>query len=405
MAKYSKECCPRILKEEHFTTLKRNVDRVVVKQGLTWDIMEQFPDGHFTRFVLLDHMDWLTNEQIQDEWHVITNKAAPDARVLWRSFRRHIDARYPFFVSLRPYIDDVSDDVYSSDRVKSYLGTYVAKLPADLSVPRLNLGLSNDVSTVSKLACVANMLVHPLITAALAPADHRSRMDAFYEGQARAYDAVRESMLSGRKALISLMGPFDGKKSVWLDIGGGTGRNIRYLKQHLDLFDAIVIVDICAPLLDEGERVAQATLEKRDFKKISWVCVDCTSENFVETVYRETGLKTFDRVTFSYSLTMIPDWRGAIRQATKMCKGGKLMVADFDTYSEKGDSWKDTVMAKWFAQDSVVINPERRQFLKSELGPLYEKRWTEDGLVPGLGLPHYILSANVHDDLGMTNKE
>ena len=45
---------------------------------------------------------------------------------------------------------------------------------------------------------------------------------------------------------------------------------------------------------------------------------------------------TVDVVTFSYALTMIPDWRAAIRNAFRMLKpGGHIAVCDFTVTKEQ----------------------------------------------------------------------
>src|SRR6185436_14060492 len=43
---------------------------------------------HISRFVLLDHMDWLSaskSDSLKQEWQAIVDCAAPEARLLWRS--------------------------------------------------------------------------------------------------------------------------------------------------------------------------------------------------------------------------------------------------------------------------------------------------------------------------------
>jgi S-adenosylmethionine-diacylglycerol 3-amino-3-carboxypropyl transferase len=85
---YTPDCCPEYLREENFTALKNGlVERIQPFTGT----MEQFLRQHqepLTRFVLLDHMDWLSTHRLdwlQGEWQAICDRAAPHARILWRS--------------------------------------------------------------------------------------------------------------------------------------------------------------------------------------------------------------------------------------------------------------------------------------------------------------------------------
>ena len=50
--------------------------------------MRKNPDLKINKFVLLDHMDWLSDkfyDALVSEWDAILKTAAPRARILWRS--------------------------------------------------------------------------------------------------------------------------------------------------------------------------------------------------------------------------------------------------------------------------------------------------------------------------------
>lgn len=86
--RYTRQCCPEYLKEENFQKLQGGlVDRVSVHT----DSMQGFLERHdepISCFVLLDHMDWLSDRQfplLEAEWQAIVDRASPDTRVLWRS--------------------------------------------------------------------------------------------------------------------------------------------------------------------------------------------------------------------------------------------------------------------------------------------------------------------------------
>ncbi len=86
---YTPECCPEYLKRENFAAMKDGIsDRVTTHTSSILSFVQQHP-GEITRFVLLDHMDWLTRDPakkiLTHEWQAIVDKAAPQARILWRS--------------------------------------------------------------------------------------------------------------------------------------------------------------------------------------------------------------------------------------------------------------------------------------------------------------------------------
>ncbi len=78
---------PSYLKPDNFQSLKsRDVSNVSVHT----DSVEGFltkTDVQITRFVLLDHMDWLSDHffpLLESEWQAILKRAAPQTRILWR---------------------------------------------------------------------------------------------------------------------------------------------------------------------------------------------------------------------------------------------------------------------------------------------------------------------------------
>ena len=92
--KYTRECCPEYLTPDGFEKLKSGlVDRVTTHT----DTVQGFLDKHsepISRFVLLDHMDWLYEKHpdlLSAEWESILRRSAPQTRVLWRSAALDVD--------------------------------------------------------------------------------------------------------------------------------------------------------------------------------------------------------------------------------------------------------------------------------------------------------------------------
>lgn len=67
----------------------------------------------------------------------------------------------------------------------------------------------------------------------------QSRLDKFYEGQAKVYDQTRDGLLKGRKKMLrSLAAEINARQGVsqslvWVDVGGGTGTFLSAIGQLL----------------------------------------------------------------------------------------------------------------------------------------------------------------------------
>ena len=66
------------------------------------------------------------------------------------------------------------------------------------------------------------------------------------------YDAFREGLLHARPVLMESFPLNKGGNMVWLDVGGGTARNLEFFSVEIirKYFKLIVIVDISASLLE-----------------------------------------------------------------------------------------------------------------------------------------------------------
>lgn len=86
--RYAPHCCPEYLKPENFERLKTGLaDRVEVHTDSVEGFLEK-NEVAVSRFVLLDHMDWLDGHPLpllEREWQWIVRRAAPHTRLIWRS--------------------------------------------------------------------------------------------------------------------------------------------------------------------------------------------------------------------------------------------------------------------------------------------------------------------------------
>ena len=140
---YTRECCPEYLKEENFAQLKGGlIDRVSTHTDSVQAFLEKH-DGHISRFVLLDHMDWLSDRffpLLESEWQAIVNRAAKDTRIIWRSggmktdFIKQVQVNHdgnlkPVHEMLR-YHEELADELHPKDRVHTYGSFFIADLVA-----------------------------------------------------------------------------------------------------------------------------------------------------------------------------------------------------------------------------------------------------------------------------------
>jgi S-adenosylmethionine-diacylglycerol 3-amino-3-carboxypropyl transferase len=141
--RYTRSCCPEYLQPESFQKLKNGlVDRVQTHT----DSVQAFLERHnqqISRYVLLDHMDWLADKLfpiLELEWQSIIDRSAPGTRIIWRSGglrTEFIDKvqvqhggklrRLPELLKMHPHL---AAELHEKDRVHTYGSFYIADLAA-----------------------------------------------------------------------------------------------------------------------------------------------------------------------------------------------------------------------------------------------------------------------------------
>ncbi len=141
--KYSRECCPEYLKEDNFAKLKGGVvDNVSTHTDSVQGFLEKH-DGQISRYILLDHMDWLSDQffpLLESEWQAIVDRAAPGARLIWRSGGLRTDFIDEVQVNrngeiqkvspMLSYNSELASELHEKDRVHTYGSFYIAELGA-----------------------------------------------------------------------------------------------------------------------------------------------------------------------------------------------------------------------------------------------------------------------------------
>ena len=229
---------------------------------------------------------------------------------------------------------------------------------------------------ISDLKVLYHMAVRPV-----RGKTHASRMENFYGGQAGDYDAFRKRLLKGREELWRQLGANEGE--VWLDMGGGTGANLEAFGENIGKLKKVYVVDLAGSLLKMAEQRAASH---------GWNNVAVAEADATQFVPEEQQV---DVITFSYSLTMIPDWFAAIRHAHTLLKpGGRIGVVDFYVSRKHPDEdfrkhgWVTrSFWPLWFASDNVFPSPDHVPYLHRLFEPIvFEERKTR---LPWFPLPFF----------------
>ncbi len=140
---YTKECCPEYLKEENFERFRGGlIDRLSTHTDSVQGFLEKH-DGHISRYVLLDHMDWLSDQffpLLESEWQAVIDRAAPETRLIWRSGGLRTDfidqvqvtheGQQKSVHSLLELDTELAEQLHRQDRVHTYGSFYIARLSA-----------------------------------------------------------------------------------------------------------------------------------------------------------------------------------------------------------------------------------------------------------------------------------
>ena len=140
---YGEQCCPRYLQPDGFALLKRaRVDLIRSHTCTVTEFLEECP-SRISKFVLLDHMDWMSThfpQELAREWQAIHARATPAARIIFRS--AHANPAYlhstrvptrngsPALAQMLHLHRDLAEVLQRRDRVHTYAGFHIATLAA-----------------------------------------------------------------------------------------------------------------------------------------------------------------------------------------------------------------------------------------------------------------------------------
>ncbi len=199
-------------------------------------------------------------------------------------------------------------------------------------------------------------------------------MDRVYRHQRHIYDLTRKYYLFGRDRVIRNLGLRPGDRLV--EVGCGTARNLiaiqrRYPQARLFGLDAS----------QEMLRTAQENVEKKTNRrqgndKIK-LCHGYAEAMDSQTFGEEAA--PFDRALFSYSLSMIPDWRGALVAAAAVLKPeGRIDIVDFGDLGGLGPMAGGALRA-WLKLFHVAPRSELVQFAEQVAREGAAELWISPG--------------------------
>jgi S-adenosylmethionine-diacylgycerolhomoserine-N-methlytransferase len=192
---------------------------------------------------------------------------------------------------------------------------------------------------------------------------HGAMMDRVYRRQRHIYNLSRRYFLFGRDRLIASLKPPPGGHV--LEVGCGTARNLIMVAR---LYPDTVCygVDVSRRMLE----TARVSVERAGLAGRILLGEGDAADFDPQRLFGRSG---FDRIFFSYSLSMIPPWPGALeRAASLLAVGGRLHVVDFGQ-QEGMPRWFRNVLFAWLEQFHVAPRAD----LERALGEVAKRRGAE----------------------------
>jgi S-adenosylmethionine-diacylgycerolhomoserine-N-methlytransferase len=190
-------------------------------------------------------------------------------------------------------------------------------------------------------------------------ANHSALMDDVYRHQRHIYDLTRKYYLFGRDTLIRELDLRGNERLI--EIGCGTARNLiaiarRYPRARLYGLDASQEM-----LKSANAAVTRSGLSGRI------TLIQAYGEDLRPRLFGED--EPFDCALFSYSLSMIPDWRKALAAAAASLRPeGQIYAVDFGDLTGLGPVFAALLKA-WLARFHVEPRVEILQSLEQHLSP------------------------------------
>lgn len=184
-------------------------------------------------------------------------------------------------------------------------------------------------------------------------ADPAAAMDRMYRLTRHVYDLTRAYYLLGRDRMLAKVATHPG--SATLEVGCGTARNLIKLARRPQP-GLLCGLDASQEMLDTAARsIARAGVPAGGHERIR------LRQGLAEQLDAATMFgraEPFDTIFFSYCLSMVPTWPGAIEAALDNLKpGGHLVIVDFWDQKELPTLFA-AGLKRWLALFHVHYRPE-----------------------------------------------
>jgi S-adenosylmethionine-diacylgycerolhomoserine-N-methlytransferase len=179
-------------------------------------------------------------------------------------------------------------------------------------------------------------------------ADARASMDRMYRLQRHIYDLTRKFYLFGRDGLIERLDARPGETVC--EVGCGTARNLIKMARR---YPGAAFCGLDAS--DEMLKTAQAAVVRAGLQD-RLPLAQAFAQTFTPATF---GLAApFDRIVFSYTLSIIPGPLEALDNALAQLRtGGTLHVVDFGDADDL-PGWFQGLLAWWLDKFHVAHRPE-----------------------------------------------
>lgn len=81
----NREVVPPYLQEQHWATMRKNIDRFDMKRGWFHLVLDELPEGTVTKYSLLDAVDWMNDEQLDTFFRSVIRAGRDGGLLVYRS--------------------------------------------------------------------------------------------------------------------------------------------------------------------------------------------------------------------------------------------------------------------------------------------------------------------------------
>ena len=178
----------------------------------------------------------------------------------------------------------------------------------------------------------------------------KERMIKHFKFHSKIYDISRWPFLFKREEAIEALKLEPGMTVA--EIGCGTGLNFSSILRRIGNNGILIGLDYSQEMLTKSKK----KIEKFKWQNVRLLCEDAENYNL--------SIK-FNAILYSYSISMVSDWKSSVMSSINHLKeGGRLVILDFYDFQglgkvcERGITW-------WLNKNHVSVKRNYEEFLSS----------------------------------------